>query len=341
MIRIINRKAVVRLGILLGLLLLLMVWSWLSMIRMPLQSYRGDLPALTEQEISLRDQLRRDVRVLGEEIGERNVYRPAEFERTVRFIEESFTQSGYTVRRHSYQVSGVDCPNLEVEIRGGDQAGEIVVVGAHYDSVGGCPGANDNGSGVAALLALARSLAGSAPGRTIRLVAFPNEEPPYFWTSQMGSLVYARACRERGDRIVGMLSLETIGCYSDAPGSQKYPAPLGFFYPSEGNFIAFVGNYASRKLVRRSITCFRREVKFPSEGAALPGAIPGVGWSDHWSFWQADYPALMVTDTAPFRYPEYHTAQDLPGKLDYDRMTRVVAGLEIVIRELAGIGAAR
>jgi Zn-dependent M28 family amino/carboxypeptidase len=133
-----------------------------------------------------------------------------------------------------------------------------------------------------------------------------------------------------------MLSLETIGYYRDERGSQMYPPPFSLFYPSEANFIAFVGNVSSRALVLRCLATFRREVKFPSEGAALPGFITGIGWSDHWSFWKAGYPAAMVTDTALFRYPYYHSPEDTPEKLDYDRMARVVAGLERVARDLAG-----
>jgi Zn-dependent M28 family amino/carboxypeptidase len=152
----------------------------------------------------------------------------------------------------------------------------------------------------------------------------------------MGSWIHARGCRRREENIVAMLSLETIGYYSDAPGSQHYPPPLGSFYPSEGNFIGFVGDWASRQLVIDVIAAFRRLVAFPSEGAALPANVPGVGWSDHWAFWQEGFPALMVTDTAPFRYPHYHTPDDTADKLDYDRMARVVAGLADVLALMAG-----
>jgi Zn-dependent M28 family amino/carboxypeptidase len=150
----------------------------------------------------------------------------------------------------------------------------------------------------------------------------------------MGSLVYARAAKARGDKVAAMISVETIGCYSDKLGSQRYPKPFNLFYPSAGNFIAFVGNTLSADLVRRIVGRFRSDVRFPSEGAALLGSIEGVGWSDHWSFWQCGYHAVMVTDTAPFRYDWYHTANDTPDKIDYDRTARVVEGLEIVVRDL-------
>jgi hypothetical protein len=132
-----------------------------------------------------------------------------------------------------------------------------------------------------------------------------------------------------------MISLETIGYFSDAPHSQTYPS-LGFgvFYPTVGNFIGFVGNVHSRSLLRRAIALFRKHARVPSEGAALPSFIPGVSWSDQWAFWQHGYPGIMITDTAPFRYPHYHSATDTPDKLDYDRFALVVSGMEKVIEEL-------
>ncbi|MFQ5751643.1 MAG: M28 family peptidase, partial [bacterium] len=192
-------------------------------------------------------------------------------------------------------------------------------------------------TGVAAVLALARTFAGKKLTRTLRFVAFVNEEPPFFKTSQMGSFVYTKACRERGEKVTAMFSLETIGYYTNAAKSQRYPFPIGFFYPSTGNFIAFVGNMSSRELVREVLASFRRQVKFPSEGAALPGIIPGVGWSDHWAFWRMGYLALMVTDMAPFRYPFYHTAQDTPDKIHYEYLTRVVVGLQRVVGKMVGV----
>jgi hypothetical protein len=135
-----------------------------------------------------------------------------------------------------------------------------------------------------------------------------------------------------------VLSLETIGYYKDRPRSQVYPTPLGMLYPDKGNFIGVIGNVRSRELVRQVVDSFRRHGKFPSEAGAIPGDVPGVGWSDHWSFWQEGYPGVMITDTALFRYPYYHLPQDTPDKLDFDRLARVAAGLEGVVRELSGAG---
>jgi Zn-dependent M28 family amino/carboxypeptidase len=132
-----------------------------------------------------------------------------------------------------------------------------------------------------------------------------------------------------------MLSLETIGYYSDKPRSQHYPFPFSFFYPSTANFIAFVGNMEHAPWVKRLLTSFRRHAQFPSEGGALWEWIPGVAWSDHWSFWKEGYPAVMVTDTAHNRYAHYHTATDTPDKVDFSHMARVVSGLQRMIAEMA------
>lgn len=318
------------------ILVVLLIVVWWIMIQMPLRSFRGPLPPLSRTESMLRDGLRRDVEKLARDIGERHMAKPNQLRAAVEYLEAALTNAGYAVARQTFQTAGEPCHNLEVELRGKQHPDEILVIGAHYDSAIGTPGANDNGSAVASLLALARAWAGRVPARSVRFVAFPNEEPPFFGTEQMGSHAYARRCRERNERVTAMLSLETMGYYSEAPGSQRYPFPVGLFYPSEGNFIAFVTKTGNAALVRRCVESFRRNAQFPSEGAALPAGLPGVCWSDHWAFWQAGYPAVMITDTAPFRYPFYHTLQDTPDKIDYERLARVVSGLDKVIQELAG-----
>jgi Zn-dependent M28 family amino/carboxypeptidase len=299
---------------------------------MPGKSFSGPLPPVTAAQQSLAEELRRDVTHLAGEIGHRDTEHPEALARAAEFIEGEFRTAGLEPRRQGYEADGQTVFNLDAEVKG--RSDEVVVVGAHYDSVRGAPGANDNGSGVAAVLALARRTGRERPKRTLRFVAFVNEEPPYFQTEKMGSLVYARACKARGERVTAMISVETIGCYSDEKGSQHYPVPLNMFYPSVGNFVAFVGDSGSAELVKRVVGTFRQRVAFPSEGAAVPGFLEGVGWSDHWSFWQCGYPGVMVTDTAPFRYAWYHTVGDTPDKLDYERTARVVEGLEIVVRDL-------
>lgn len=307
-----------------------LLW-WFGM-RMPGKNISKAAP-LSPDEVALRDELRADVQMLAGEIGERNMWHYAQLNAAADFIEDSFSRAGLHPRRDSYELRGQACHNIEVEIPG--TRPKVLLIGAHYDSVFGSPGANDNGSGVAATLALARRFANRKTQHTMRFVAFVNEEPPYFLSGEMGSLVYAGRCKARGDKISAMISLETIGYFSDAPNSQTYPSRvLGAFYPKVGNFIGFVANVHSRALLRRVIALFRQHAKIPSEGAALPAFIPGVSWSDQWSFWRNGYPAIMVTDTAPFRYPYYHSANDTPDKLDYDRFALVVSGMEKVIEEL-------
>jgi hypothetical protein len=324
---------------LLALVLLLVAAAavgWKLMIEMPGSSYQGPLGPLGAKEQTLRDELRKDVEHLALTIGDRNLDRYDALCDAARYVESQFLAAGYEVDRQTYQARERDCFNLQVELAGQKRPEEIVVVGAHYDSFPGAPGANDNASGTAALLALARRLAKAQPERTLRFVAFTNEEPPYFHNREMGSWIYADQCARRKENLVCVLSLETIGYFSDEPDSQQYPPPFGAAYPSVGNFIAVIGDVGSRKLVREVVASFRRHAAVPSEGGAVPSAVPGAGWSDHWSFWQAGYPAVMITDTAPFRYPYYHTPEDLPDKLDFDRMARVVAALEAVVGEFAG-----
>jgi peptidase M28-like protein len=305
---------------------------WWFGIRMPGKNNSQTSP-LSPAEVELRAELVADVRTLGSEIGERNMPHYPQLNATADFMESSFSRAGLQPRRDTYELHGRPCHNIEAEIHGAHS--QILLVGAHYDSVFGSPGANDNGSGVAAMLALARRFAGKRVEHTLRFVAFVNEEPPYFQTKQMGSYVYASRCKAHGDRISAMISLETIGYFSDAPHSQTYPSlGLGAFYPTTGNFIGFVGNVHSRALLRRAIALFRQHAKIPSEGAALPSFIPGVAWSDQWSFWQHGYPGIMITDTAPFRYPHYHSATDTPDKLDYNRFALVVSGVEKMIEGL-------
>jgi Zn-dependent M28 family amino/carboxypeptidase len=283
----------------------------------------------------LASRLRSHVERLAGEIGERHVLRPEALHAAERYVAEALRALGYAVTRQNYEAQGVDCANVEVAIEGADAAAGIVLAGAHYDTVPGSPGADDNASGVAAILELARLLREARPARTIRLVAFVNEEPPFFFWGEMGSKVYARAARARGDDIRVMLSLEMLGCYSDEKGSQGYPPLLRHFYPAQGDFIAFVSNLRSRHALRGAFAAFRAASDFPAEKLAAPALVPGIGWSDQLSFWREGYPAAMVTDTAFHRYRHYHQPTDTPEKLDYARMARVVEGLAGALARLA------
>jgi Zn-dependent M28 family amino/carboxypeptidase len=303
---------------------------------MPKDPFRGPLPSLTADQRTLEQELRAHVQELAGRIGERNLFRYPQLIEAAKYLRTTFGGFGYEVRRQLYDAEGQEAENIWVELPGSSSPEEIVVIGAHYDSVKGSPGANDNATGVAALLALARRFAGRAGPRTLRFVAFTNEEPPFFQSRSMGSRIYARQSRARNERIVVMLSLETLGYYSDEPGSQRYPLPFGLFYPSIANFIAFVSNMENSRWVEQLLTEFRRHAEFPSEGGALWEWIPGVAWSDHWSFWKEGYPAVMVTDTAHNRYPFYHTGSDTPDRVRYDCLARVVSGLRPVITAMTG-----
>ncbi len=279
--------------------------------------------------------LRRHLQILAGDIGERNVWRPEALRAAGDYIRDEWQRQGFEVRAQTYAAEGVDCSNLEVVVAGSDADAGVLVVGAHYDTVAGSPGADDNGSAVAALLEITRQLRGLRPRRTLRFVAFVNEEPPFFYFGEMGSAVYARAARGRGESIAGMFSLEMLGYYRDAPGSQGYPPLLRFFYPDRGDFIAFVSNLRSRSVLRSAVAAFRRHSDFPVESAALPAWVPGVGWSDQLSFWRAGYPGVMVTDTAFYRNPHYHTPLDTPATLDYPRLARVSRGLAAAFADLS------
>lgn len=299
------------------------------------KSYSGRFLPLSEKEKHISSNLHEHVFTLAGEIGERNIWLPQKLNAAAAYIEKTWQEQNFDVQHQEYETRGVKSANLIIEIPGASLHDEIIIVGAHYDSVLGSPGANDNGSGVAALLEISRLLAGINFARTIRFVAFTNEEPPFFLRRDMGSRVYASSSKGLKENIVAMLSLETMGYYSEVPHSQDYPFPFSFFYPHTANFIGFVSNIRSRHLVKLSLESFRRNADFPSEGTAAPGWITGIGWSDHWSFWREGYKAIMITDTAFFRYDHYHTLQDTPEKIKYDSLARVSMGLADVIAELA------
>lgn len=323
-------------GIRLGLLSFFVVGAIVFSIHMPHTSFRNHQPTLSQKEQKVSANLQKHLHYLAKTIGQRNIWTPGSMQKTATYIQQMFAQTAYPVSLQEYTAYNQKSVNIELEIPGQGRADEIIVIGAHYDTVLNSPGANDNGSGVAALLELARLLsANDKPGRTVRLVAFANEEPPFYYSKDMGSRQYAKRCRQREENIVAMLSLETMGVYSNTPGSQRYSFPLGLFYPDTGNFIAFAGNIKSRGLVHKTISTFRQNCQFPSEGIAAPELLTGIGWSDHWSFWQEGYPAIMVTDTAFFRSPNYHTSFDVANKIDYDKLARVTVGLAETVARLA------
>jgi hypothetical protein len=320
---------------------LLLVFAALSaatawyMLGLPGTSFTGPLPPPTPGEEYLAGRLKRHVTAIASR--PHNVSHYAELEKAAAYIEAEFGSLGYAPRAQVFDTDGRPVRNIEVVIEpeGAGADTESLVVGAHYDSAGIAPGANDNGSGAAAIIELARLLKDLAPKyKRLRLVLFVNEEPPYDRTPDMGSWRYAQSLKERGERVAGMMSLETLGCFSDQPGSQKYPAPFGLFFPSKANFIAFVALPGSRGFLHEVVGPFRRHTDLPTIGGTAPDQFDGVGWSDHWSFAKHGYPAIMITDTALFRYVHYHKATDTPDKVDYEKVARITLGLEQTLREL-------
>lgn len=328
-----------RLNSLMSLLLAALLGYIANVVWMPGDNYRGNLPALSPKQKELAIALRQHVETLAGNIGERNGAHYEKLEAAAHYVEESFVKAGYeheAVKSQVYEVNGQSFRNIEVEIPGGKRA-EIMVIGAHFDTAPGTPGADDNASGMAAVLELARLFRERKFDRTIRFVAFTNEEPPYFYQPSMGSYHYAERAAKLKENIVAMLALETMGTYKYEMGSQHYPVRGGaWFYPSRGNFIAFVSNQFSAPLVREAVGTFRRLAEFPSEGLAAPDFIRAVELSDHWCFQKFGYQGLMVTDTAPFRIDTYHKPSDLPETLNYEDMARVVDGLDKTIAAMAG-----
>ena len=288
--------------------------------------------ALSDSESALAEELKKTTEFFAGKIGERNVTKHWELAESADALFERLSAAGYAPERIGYEVEGVVAMNIEAKLPGGATS---VVVGAHYDTVVGSPGADDNTSGVAVLLSLAERFSKRKLVHTLRFVFFVNEEPPFFQTDKMGSLVYAKHLKKNGQQIAAMISVESVGYFSKRPGSQELPEGAPGPVPRSGDFIAVVGNEKSAPLVE-----LVHHGLSSGEGLSViprvrPESAVGVGWSDHWSFWQIGAPAVMITDTAGFRNPHYHRASDLPDTLNYGQMARVVLGMERVIVKLA------
>ncbi len=289
---------------------------------------------------AIERRLRGHVDLLAGVIGPRHLGKPESIKGAIDYIRREFVAVGYDVFEQTYPVEETEAVNLWVEIPGTDRSEEIVVLGAHYDTIAATPGADDNASAVAVLLEVARMLHGFEPRRTIRCVAFACEEMPYYHSMTMGSQVYARTCRERGDRIRGMICLEMVGFFSDEPESQGYPDEmprwLRWIFPRTGNFLTAVSNLRSWRLGLTFRRGFKRAVRFPLYSIALPEFLGFIRRSDNSSFWDQGYAALMVTDTSYLRNPHYHRETDLPETLDYERMSRVAIGVAGAMARLGG-----
>jgi hypothetical protein len=304
-------------------------------VDMPGKSFMGQPGTFTSDEVSLRTALAEHIDALSGKIGVRHHTRGATLSAAASYIQSSFEKLGFEPRLQQFEFAGWPMHNVEVIIPGNKRASQYLVLGAHYDTVPHTTGADDNASGVAALLELARRLKDTKPDCTICLVAYANEEHNGGKWENMGSYAHARSLKEQGIDVVGMISLEMLGYFSEAEGSQHYPFPFNLFYPTKGNFIGFVGNTGSADFVKFCLREFRLKASVPSEGAAAPEKYKDIARSDHWSYWQHGYPALMLTDTSNFRNPFVHTILDTADSLNFDSMTRVVKGIEAVVLKLA------
>ena len=273
--------------------------------------------------------------MLTRSIGERSVRYPINLRRTAEFIYSFFESIQVPVRLQSYPYREMSVSNVVAELSFGSAPSHHYLIGAHYDSVTGTVGADDNASAVAVLLETARELWAVAGGRSLDLkvtfIAFALEEPPVYGTRFMGSRVYAAKARREELALDGMICLEMVGYTCREPGCQRYPFPLMFFgYPKEGNFIGIVGNFGSRSFSRMLVKSFGQNTRLPVVSLSVPfdgWLLPAVRLSDHASFWDKGFPAVMVTDSAFFRNPHYHLPSDTMDKLDLDFMAELVKSL--------------
>ena len=288
---------------------------------------------------ALSDRLRAHVGRLAGLLGPRHLGRPSALDAAAAYIEREFGLMGDIAVREPYLVDGSEVANIVVERPGGAPTAPTVILGAHYDTVPGTPGADDNASAVAVLIEAARLLRDRRAARTIRFVAFACEEPPHFYTDSMGSQVHARACRKRNETIAAMVCLEMVGYYTDAPQSQQVPDEIPRWlrraFPSRGNFLASVGNLRSARIAWTFDRGFRRSSPLRLYSIALPERVHAIRLSDNGSFWDQGFPALMVTDTSFLRNPNYHLASDTPETLDYRRMTQAAVGVAGGVARLA------
>jgi Zn-dependent M28 family amino/carboxypeptidase len=289
---------------------------------------------LVEAGVS-EESIRNHIKFLSVDLGERNYIQYQNLERAANYIKEEFKSYGYALEEQVYGMSAQSYRNIIATKIGKDKKDKIIIVCAHYDSVFGSPGADDNASGVAGLLELAQLLCKDELNKTVKFIAFTNEEPPLFMTDEMGSFIYAKEAKSKGEDIEATLCLESIGFYSDKKKSQSYPLGLGHFYPDKGNFIAVASNFASTALLKRIVKEFKKASGFPVEYLVAPVFFaPAISFSDNWSFWKFGYKAVMITDTAFYRNPYYHTPQDSYEKLNYEYLSRVIEGLYGVLLEL-------
>lgn len=322
----------IRIFIYISIILFLIVCCY-AMTYMPGKSYNGSFPSLTANQIALANKYQEQLENFS--VKPHNSQNLSELKKVENYLENQLKEIGFkdvVVQKYL----DMEAKNFEVTIEPKDEVKNTIVIGAHYDSADISPGADDNGSSVVILIELAKRFKEKFDTKhtRIRIVLFANEEPPFFGVGLMGSKLYAKSLIEKKENITAMYALDALGYYREEEGTQHYPYMFSPFYPSKGNFVAFVGNLHSRSLVVNTLSSFRKNAKFPSEGISALGNIPGISYSDHRSFYQYGIPALMITDTAFNRNPHYHTAQDTIDKLDLGKMAQLTDELEIMFRDL-------
>lgn len=280
-----------------------------------------------QEKQQIQQNLKATVIHLSETIGIRNYQYFENLNTTADYIISTFKRLGYHVEVMEYWVGQQVFRNITArEKKEPDNAG-VILVGAHYDSCFN-PGADDNASGIAAVLELARLMKDYHGTKSIRFVAFANEEPPFFMTENMGSFVYAKKMKAQGVDIDTVIIFDMLGYYRDEKHSQRYPPLIGLFYPNKGNFLAVVGNFPSGKVVKQIVKSYENAASIPVRSIVAPGFIPGLSFSDHWAFWKHGYRAVMLTDTAYLRNKNYHKQSDLPNTLRYEKIMEVVIGVK-------------
>ena len=290
------------------------------------------IPASSEQA------LYGHVHALSVVIGSRSLREVEKIRQAEQYIRTFLEKQEIPFELQGYDYEGNRYNNIVVTLEGGTRREETIVIGAHYDTTFGTPGADDNASAVAVLLELCRALKDYRPERTLRLIFFVLEEPPAFMTPAMGSYVYATQARDRGENVVGMISLEMVGYFNDAEGSQAFPVPgMHWLFPDRGNFVGVVGNVASRDLTLAVAESMKAGSELPIEHLVALPFVPGIGLSDHGSFWKMGFRAVMVTDTAFYRNPNYHGKNDTIGTLRFDKMSQLVRGLVHVVEYLTKV----
>lgn len=317
-------------------LLLLLVFALsvlLILITQPFTdaAHHGPLPSAPQEA------LKAHVLKLAEEFSPRSFDDPENLEAAAKYIEERLVDAGGRVTRQPFKAKGRQYSNIIASF--GPENGPVVIVGAHYDSfkneLNDNPGADDNASGVAGLLELARMLGANRPEKRVDLVAYCLEEPPFFGTRDMGSAVHAASLHSGGENVIAMICLEMIGYFNDEKDSQSYPVPgMTAIYPSQGNFIAIVGRFQETVVSYKVKHAMKGASGLPVKSINIPGILSGLDFSDHRNFWQYGYKAVMITNTAFYRNPAYHTAEDTADRLDYRRMALVVRGVYAAVQSL-------